>query len=688
MRRWVAAIGCVLVAAGALGETAGWRGDGTGRFADANPPTEWGKVSRVMAGLRCRAEKPTGDAPAGTPAHHGALTEWLVLGPLPVKDAGTGIDETPVKDEASWQPDTGEKLDGHVWTKITTPGTTVDFSALFGPGNPNAIDVPYHEYHVFKVPYAAYAHTYIHAAEEGRVPFRFRTQRAAKAWVNGVQVYPSKKAVLVDLKKGWNRMLVKGVNAVFDEKPGVWSQSDYPSWWFLDVMLTAAWPYETETKNIRWATELPSHGVANPVIVGNRIFVLAEPGRLICVDKRTGKILYDRAPSFWDTLSENERKDPVFKEVAALGARLAEIRAAASKSPGLTPEPAAERDDLVKKIAIGLKQADPKRFTIKPSGHGNGLPTPVSDGNAVYLFLANGLAARYTLDGELKWASLVSPERNQEHGITSSAALAGGKLIVFHVDLAGLDAETGKVDWKVNIWRKAPFYGDLTHQTPVTFRVRDEDYVYIYGDIVRVSDGKLVWEGGPAWKEKQAIPTPIIEQGVLYDLSSSGRLRRAKLPTSPEEIALDEPAAGGTFSRVIGAYTRGFMCASPLYLDGLIYALDCMGSLYVLDAETLKLVYRKDLGLGLETPSVVHMMGTAYASPVVAGKHIYVFGMHGTAVVLKPGRTYEEVARNKIEDMTWPGHWRAKPEGFASTPVADGPCLYVRGDKYLYCIGE
>ena len=88
------------------------------------------------------------------------------------------------------------------------------------------------------------------------------------------------------------------------------------------------------------------------------------------------------------------------------------------------------------------------------------------------------------------------------------------------------------------------------------------------------------------------------------------------------------------------------------------------------------------------TRSVVHSMGTAYASPVLAGKYIYVFGMHGTTVVLKPGLTYEEVTRNKIEDILHPGHWRTKPEGFASTPVADGKCLYVRGDKYLYCIGK
>ncbi len=57
----------------------GWRGDGTGKFTGANPPVKWGKVSKQMKGLRCQAKKPRDDRPAGVPAYHGSLTEWLVL---------------------------------------------------------------------------------------------------------------------------------------------------------------------------------------------------------------------------------------------------------------------------------------------------------------------------------------------------------------------------------------------------------------------------------------------------------------------------------------------------------------------------------------------------------------------------------------------------------------------------------
>jgi hypothetical protein len=131
----------------------------------------------------------------------------------------------------------------------------------------------------------------------------------------------------------------------------------------------------------------------------------------------------------------------------------------------------------------------------------------------------------------------------------------------------------------------------------------------------------------------------------------------------------------------------GFACASPLIHDGLAYVVDAMGSLFVIDLKEKKVVYRRELGTGFELRSVVHVMGTAYASPVLAGKHIYIFGMDGTTVVLKPGRTCEEVARNKIEDVV-ARNYGVWPEGFASTPVAESKFLYIRGDKYLYCIGE
>jgi hypothetical protein len=50
-----------------------------------------------MAGLRCQADKPKDDKPAGVPAYHGSLTEWQVLGPLPSVGGDNAIAEEFVK---------------------------------------------------------------------------------------------------------------------------------------------------------------------------------------------------------------------------------------------------------------------------------------------------------------------------------------------------------------------------------------------------------------------------------------------------------------------------------------------------------------------------------------------------------------------------------------------------------------
>ena len=51
-------------------------------------------------------------------------------------------------------------------------------------------------------------------------------------------------------------------------------------------------PVAYQEKNIVWMTELPERTNAVPIIVGDRIFTVAEPDELLCLDKATGKILW------------------------------------------------------------------------------------------------------------------------------------------------------------------------------------------------------------------------------------------------------------------------------------------------------------------------------------------------------------------------------------------------------------
>jgi outer membrane protein assembly factor BamB len=113
-----------------------------------------------------------------------------------------------------------------------------------------------------------------------------------------------------------------------------------------------------------------------------------------------------------------------------------------------------------------------------------------------------------------------------------------------------------------------------------------------------------------------------------------------------------------------GSKLKGWYVASPVYADGLLYALQKGGRFIVLDAATGKTVYKEPLSI----------KGDNYPSMVMAGPYLYASNNEGETVVIKPGREYQEVARNTLEPFT-------------STPVFSGKRMYVRGQTNLYCIG-
>jgi hypothetical protein len=85
------------------------------------------------------------------------------------------------------------------------------------------------------------------------------------------------------------------------------------------------------------------------------------------------------------------------------------------------------------------------------------------------------------------------------------------------------------------------------------------------------------------------------------------------------------------------------------------------------------------------------------ASPALAGKYIYLMDSAGCTIVMEPGRTYKQVAKNNI-DCTVPewaplntihGYYTGPHhEQTEATPIFEGSRIYIRGEQFLYCIGE
>ena len=107
---------------------------------------------------------------------------------------------------------------------------------------------------------------------------------------------------------------------------------------------------------------------------------------------------------------------------------------------------------------------------------------------------------------------------------------------------------------------------------------------------------------------------------------------------------------------------------SPIAHEGILYALkSTSGLLSAIDIESGKALYASER---------LDAIGDVWASPIVAGEHIYILGRDGTVEVVATGKDFETVAVNKLEDT------------FDASPAVSGNELFLRGSSTLYCIAE
>ena len=109
----------------------------------------------------------------------------------------------------------------------------------------------------------------------------------------------------------------------------------------------------------------------------------------------------------------------------------------------------------------------------------------------------------------------------------------------------------------------------------------------------------------------------------------------------------------------------------------------------MIDIDKQELVYQKVLDLDLNASHHGSAIRAGIgASPALAGGLIYVLGNQGACLVMKPGRMYAQVAKNRLECVVYPNHWRQHQEITIACPVFEDARIYVRGEANLYCLQE
>ena len=319
----------------------------------------------------------------------------------------------------------------------------------------------------------------------------------------------------------------------------------------------------------------------------------------------------------------------------------------------------------------GRKILDAKLFDIpKPEDtrkfNSFASPTPVVEAGRVYVHVGSyGTACLSTDSGKVLWVRR-DLECNHWRGPGSSPIL-WKDLLILHYDghdvqyAVALDKKTGRTAWKTpRSHEYGTNDGDLKkgYATPAVIDVGGSpQLISVAARAAHALDpatGREIWKVRLPQSHSPAC-RPFYADGLVYFTAGHGRaMLLAVRPDGKGDV---------TDTHVAWQATSGVGSKpSPLLVDGLIYCItDKVGALTVLDAKTGAEVYKQRVG------------GNYSASPVYAGGAIHLQAEDGTAVLVKPGRAYEELGRGKLEGSE-----------FMATPAIADEAIFIRSIDALY----
>lgn len=286
-------------------------------------------------------------------------------------------------------------------------------------------------------------------------------------------------------------------------------------------------------------------------------------------------------------------------------------------------------------------------------------PTPIVEGDRVYVHFGQDGTAALTTAGEKLWTAQLRYE--SQHGSGGSPVLYKDLLIV-NCDgaddayVAALDTSTGKVRWRTR--RRMPF--DQAYATPLVIRVGDRDQVVSPGAF-RASaydplTGREIWRVG--YDEGFSnVPRPIAGHGLVYIATGFQQ---------PALLAVRTDGTGDvTRSHVAWRISRGApLTPSPLLVGDELYFVSDGGVASAVDARSGEPIWQHRLN------------GSFSASPVFADGRIYFQSEEGVTTVIAPGREFLQLATSRIDGAT------------LASPAVAVKSIFLRSDSHLYRIAN
>jgi outer membrane protein assembly factor BamB len=293
-------------------------------------------------------------------------------------------------------------------------------------------------------------------------------------------------------------------------------------------------------------------------------------------------------------------------------------------------------------------------------------PTPACDGQRVYVAFGSAVVAAFDMDGKPVWRKEVVPFAFDV--AWGASPLIHGDTVIVTCDetqqkkgsfIWALDGKTG-----AERWRKERNVG-WAHSTPLLAKVGSKMQLLTateYGPQgLDPATGELLWW----YRGKERLGdtvTPVYRDGLVYVESGRGG------GLGPIGVAIDATGQGDVSNVAlkwkIPAPSEAF--SSPLVVGDLYYRVRAPGILMCRKWLTGEEVYKSDRLEGID-----HAV-----SPIATADGRIYCASAGRSYVVKVGPTYELLGSGDLGDPSK-----------ASPAVAAGR-LYLKGGRYLYCVGK
>jgi outer membrane protein assembly factor BamB len=380
--------------------------------------------------------------------------------------------------------------------------------------------------------------------------------------------------------------------------------------------LVSTW---SKTENIKWRLELPGAAPSTPIIWHDRIFLTsAEESALtlLCINTG-GKILW--------------------KKILGEG-----------------------------------------NYNIREGESNAASPSPSTDGVYVWIKLGTGILACYDFTGKEIWKFDLQQRYkpfSMYHGMSSSPLLDGDRLYLqlLHTNqqlVLALDKKTGKEIWRHERKTDASQESLHSYATPFIYRSGDQEFLLTHGSDYIVAhdlkDGKELWRCGGLNNPQDYNPfyrfvaSPVAMPGLIVVPSAKNG---PVLGINPVGATGDITNSSKNFHWKMSDNTPDV--PSPVLHDGLLYLCRENGTLLCIDAKTGQQYYLE------RTHNYRHR-----GSPVYADGKIFLMSADGTVTVVKPGKKFEVIATNTIDERS------------AASLAISGGTIYLRTYKALYAIGK